>query len=767
MEEPTVLDAVKSLLRDWRKLPDLLKQIAQTRSAKPPLSADLSTAPQEVSTTTPVSETQAREAGLKTDTLDHSAQQKIPLPAPPAEAVAQPLATPQRLSRAERLSLLSSLSALIVALFAQASLEPPHPNATLGAVLYAMAAALLIFSSFKSLLSLPPLSDTTAEECNFRLHLPAFGAALVSAILAFLTFGGGQFNTLNLLLWGVAIYLTVRAFYPLSILPFNGLRAALVAWQKGEWQVRITRWTLLMFATALILLFFRFYRLAEVPPEMVSDHAEKLLDVADVLDGQWHIFFPRNTGREAFQMFLTAAMATLFGTGLSFLSLKLGTAIAGLVTLPYLYLLGKEIANRRVGWIAMTLAGVSYWLNVITRVGLRFSLYPLFVAPTLYYLIRALRRPNATDFILCGLFLGLGLHGYSPFRIVPLVVLIAIALALLHRATPQRRRDLLIGLMIVGIVSVIVFLPLLRYTLENPEMFFYRSLTRFTDLEKPLDRPAVEIFFNNLWKAMIMTFWNNGGVWVVSIPGRPALSVVSAALFFIGSLLVLFRYLRRFEWVDLFLLVSIPLLMLPSILSLAFPDENPILNRTAGAIIPVFILAALGLETLIRPFESAFRSGWRHSMGWLIAFALLALSMIQDYDLVFRQYQTLYAQSAWNTSQMGKVIQTFASTIGTADTAWVIAYPHWVDTRLVGINAGFPRKDYAIWPDQLTETLVFEGPKLFIVKPEDSAGLEALQQLYPSGSWQLQRSPYEGKDFYLYFVPPADLILPEAIHPEP
>jgi len=39
--------------------------------------------------------------------------------------------------------------------------------------------------------------------------------------------------------------------------------------------------------------------------------------------------------------------------------------------------------------------------------------------------------------------------------------------------------------------------------------------------------------------------------------------------------LVIVRYIRKRDWVDLFLLVSIPLLMMPSILSLAFPEENP------------------------------------------------------------------------------------------------------------------------------------------------------------------------------------------------
>jgi hypothetical protein len=174
------------------------------------------------------------------------------------------------------------------------------------------------------------------------------------------------------------------------------------------WNIRITRWTLVLLVALGAVIFFRLYRLDEVPPEMVSDHAEKLLDILDVLNGQTSIFFPRNTGREAIQMYLSAAVIQIFGTGYSFLSMKIGTAIAGLVTLPFIYMLGKEIGNRRAGLLAMVFAGIAYWPNVITRVALRFTFYPLFVAPALYFLIRGLRRSNRNDFILAGLALGIG-----------------------------------------------------------------------------------------------------------------------------------------------------------------------------------------------------------------------------------------------------------------------------------------------------------------------------------------------------------------------
>jgi hypothetical protein len=78
-----------------------------------------------------------------------------------------------------------------------------------------------------------------------------------------------------------------------------------------------------------------------------------------------------------------------------------------------------------------------------------------------------------------------------------------------------------------------------------------------------------------------MFFWDNGKIWAHSVMNRPALDLVSAALFLPGVTLMLARYGRQRDWRDIFLILSIPLLMMPSILSLAFPQENPSLTAPA------------------------------------------------------------------------------------------------------------------------------------------------------------------------------------------
>jgi len=646
-----------------------------------------------------------------------------------------------------------SIAAITSALAAQISLEPgPDRTWGIGMGLYILSTAFAVWGNIKGEWSLPnfPSVRKRIDDLQVRWIYLAVGGFL--SLLAFLTLGGNRFTLINFILWISAILIVALGFWKQDDGTSNSLWKRLVDWNGDQkWSLRVSTWSILLFLSAGIIIFFRFYQFASVPPEMVSDHAEKILDIWDVLNGQLGIFFPRNTGREGFQMYLTAFVIKVFGTGYSFISLKIGTILAGLAALPFIYLLGKEIANKRAALFAVLFAGIAYWPNVISRVGLRFSIYPLFVAPTLYFLIRGIRQSRRNDFILAGLFLGLGLHGYTPFRIVPFVILVAVGLYLIHAQSKGYRKQTILFLLILIVVSLMVFLPLLRYWLENPEMFSYRAFTRLGNIESPLPGPAGLILINNIWNAMTMFFWSNGEIWPVSIPHRPALDVLSAALFFLGMILLAVRYVRKRQWLDIFLILSVPLLMLPSILSLAFPSENPTLNRTAGALVPVFLIIGISLEGFVSGFNLRISGTLNKAVIWAVGLLFFLWAGYQNFDLVFNQYQQNYRQSSWNTSEIGGVIRDFTDSIGQQKNAFVVAYPHWVDTRLVGINAGFPTRDFAIWPEDFSKTLNSPGSKMFIVKIDDLESLAKLREIYPDGIVQRFESFDDNKDFFQFF----------------
>ena len=647
-----------------------------------------------------------------------------------------------------------SLLAFFLALIGQYTFEPPTTTSPLGNALYIAAFGLLGWAIYRGEWNLEsykpssqgntPFIQGTDTSVLIRIVGLFIGAILMS--VGFASFNDNLFTLSNVLIWFFAILFIVG-----SLWEYKG--GSLF----GRLKIRFNGWTLLLIAFTALILFFRFYQTTSVPAEPFSDHAEKLLDVYDVSQGIFHIFFPRNTGREAIQMYWTLLISNVFGTGLSYLSLKLGTAILGFLTLPFIYLLGKEIGGKRVGFFAFVMAGIGYWPNVISRVGLRFPLYPLFAAPTLLFLIRGLRTRNRNDFILSGLFLGLGLHGYSPMRIVPLVVIAAFVIYWLHGHSKGARKILPAWLTVVGLVSLVVFLPLLRYWYDDPTIFDYRAMTRMSGIEQPLSGPAYQIFFSNVWKALKMFNFDDGEIWVNSVPHRPALGVIAAALFALGMILVIVRYIRKRHWLDLFLLVSIPILQMPSTLSLAFPGENPALNRSGGAYIPAFVIGAMALDGLLTSFG---RGKTRSILSWSLAGLLLLISVNQNYDLVFNTYADSFKQGSWNSSDMGAVISQFKRDYGRTDTVWIVPYPYWVDTRLPAVWAGIPNRDMAMWRDDLPTTLELTGPKLFIVRAnlEDPSGndtetLDVLKALYPNGQQRLFDSDVPGHDFWIYFVP--------------
>lgn len=642
-------------------------------------------------------------------------------------------------------------TAVIAALLAQSMFEPPARHLEIGLALYLLAAVLAVWAFWQGEWKLAWRPEDADEPmrlpamANWRLFM--LGGSVLLLLLGFAFFKDNHFTA-----WNVALWLSSLALGIISLLPIEKGKSRQRLDQPAD--IRVSGWMLLVIAVLAFSALYRFVDLSSIPGEPFSDHAEKLLDVSDVLGGARPVYFVRNTGREAFQMYLTAFVATFFGTGLSFMSLKLGTALCGFLTLPFIYLTGKEAGNRWVGLFAMLMAGVAYWPNVISRVGLRFPIYPLFAAPMLYFLLRGLRTRKLQDFILSGIFLGVGLHGYSPARFLPFVVLAAIGIYMLHRQSKGNRVQTMMGLYALAFVSLIVFVPLLRYWFDNPDWFSYRAMTRLTDVERAIPMPVWQVFFSNLWKAWVMFWWDNGNIWVHSIPGRPALDAVTGGLYFLGTVLVAARYVRQRHWLDLFLLVSVPLLMMPSILSLAFPEENPSLNRTGAAIVPVFIIAAIGLEGFLRAINERFKATpLRKWPTFIIGLYLVMLISMQNYTLVFDTYKTQFLGGAWNTSQIGKVVYGFATSIGSYDTAYVIPYRHWVDTRLVGIQAGFSGRDYALPMEQIALTTTELRPKMFIFRPDDQDTYVELLRVYPNGNVSRYTSGFEGKDFMIYFVP--------------
>jgi hypothetical protein len=138
----------------------------------------------------------------------------------------------------------------------------------------------------------------------------------------------------------------------------------------------------------------------------------------------------------------------------------------------------------------------------------------------------------------------------------------------------------------------------------------------------------------------------------------------------------------------------------------------------------------------------------------ILVMVLFSWSAGNNFRLVFDQYYTIYRASSWNTSEIGRVAALFIESMGTPETTYVVGYPHWVDSRLVAINAGYPGKDFAIFPEQIPDTTLNPNAKMFFLSINDTENADLLKSTYDNGVLTLYDSEVENKDFMVFFVPP-------------
>ncbi len=646
----------------------------------------------------------------------------------------------------------AALLALGLAVVAQVDLSQ-RVSALDGLILYAVA----VFLFVKVLASVPMLRSVIARPLapplTFEWRLSGY-VALALGALTFLTAGGNTVRPLTVVYWLGAIAAT---FHAAGVWPdLRSWWAAVKRWRSAPpaaLSFRVPWLALVVLGIVLLAAFYRYYRLDVLPPEMTSDHAEKLYDVQDLVDGLRPWFFPRNTGREPMQFYLTLPVATL--RGVDYLDLKLMTAFISTLGVLWCFLFARQFFGSAVALLAAFLMAVAQWDVEIARVGLRFPFGASFSALCLYLLFRVLRYGRRRDFLVLGLGLGIGLYGYTPFRTVVLFVALAFALTLILRWRDglAARLDLIRNGALCYLMTAVVFLPLARYMVDVPSSFWERSASRLVTDSTPGSSPAL-VFLSNLKNAALMFNWQGDVVWVNHIPNAPFLDPLTGALFLLGVVYAVVRLVRDREWLYAYLLLALPVLTLSSTAAIAFPGENPSVVRAGPAIPVVFLLAALPLALTARYLRTRLPTPTGTILATGLVGVALGVAATVNYGNYFVTYAEQYPRAAINSSEMGQVVRGFATSTGDYSTAYHIAWPHWADTRTIGIAAGQPRWNNALLsPDAVQRAAAGPTPQLYLLHPDDQASLALLRTLRPEGHATVYQSHTPGKDFVVYLVP--------------
>ncbi len=564
--------------------------------------------------------------------------------------------------------------------------------------------------------------------------------AIAGAVATWLLTAGAVYRTTGVLTWIASVGCWLAAWWP--------RRMDVPAEEKPRTPEGRRFWRYGALAAILVVgAWFLFYDLSGTPGNPTSDHAEKLSDVLDLVHGERPIFFIRNTGREPFQFYWTWALMQIFGLPLTYLTLKIGTALIGLAAIPLLYLLGREMGGPPLGLATAALASWSQWPVSLARQGLR---YPLGVLPTvavLWALLRWLRRGDRASVLWVGVAVGLGLHGYISFRVVPLLIPVAVLIALTDRRLRGKRLGVLGDGLLMAFTAVLVALPLLHYMTDRPDQFWYRAATRAGNLERTIGAEPLVIFGKNLWNMLLAFGWKGASTWVVVRQYEPFLDAATAALATAGIVLLAARLIRgSLRWP----LVAIGLfvLTLPSTLSLSFPEENPSINRSGTAIPAVFLVAALAVVALVPR---------RRGPGRIAAVAVLAglllFSIALNYRHYFVDFRDSYDLSVDHAIPMAGVLEQYRNKGVPLRQMYLLYSDYWVDGRNIGFELGDPSwATTQIFPTGELPPPTAARPLVFL-HTQGAPILAELQKRYPGGNDSVVRQTPSERSFAVYYVP--------------
>lgn len=198
---------------------------------------------------------------------------------------------------------------------------------------------------------------------------------------------------------------------------------------------------------------------------------------------------------------------------------------------------------------------------LFSRYGFSAILAPLFVAASLLFLARALRRGRPREFLLSGLLTGAGLYTYPAFRLFALAMGPALILSLARRILAGRWDwRIFLGHCALWLLAVLaVYAPMARYAVDKPDGYWDRVDTLSGEAEETLGPDA-------LWKgfrqALFILNWQ-GDSWL--FPLGPEGDSITAALYILGLVAAFTAWLagRREVWG--YVLIGFLLLLVPAI----------------------------------------------------------------------------------------------------------------------------------------------------------------------------------------------------------
>ena len=596
-------------------------------------------------------------------------------------------------------------------------------------------------------LTLPKLADIPSQRWLVF-------AGLLLSLLAQRMATGGQRPFITLPLWLIAILITTYALWQPTD-PAETRAYAIRPYPSAP---------LLPIALFLTALLLRALALTSHPFILNGSEASIGLDALNVARGNLtNPFATAWLTNPTLPAFILSLPIRLLGP--SVLSVRLLSPLVGAATVVAVYAIGRRLWNERVGLVAAVLLAGSHYHLHFSRLGLTNIWDPLLTLLALGFIALAWERQNRLGWLLAGTAVGFNAYFYTSSHLLPLMLLPLMLLAGWHdRAGLWRQRGHILAAVLLALV---IALPQMVYANSNWQIFMERAnvLGILANQSGWLAQEAARtgqsqsaIFAQQFWQAAL-GYTATLDTSPSYRPMVPLIGFVPSVLLVVGVITAVFNF-RQLRHQLLLIWVAVTVIFAGALL-----DNPPNAHRLLIALPALMLLTAVGLNqllTLLWPTHSQFSiPNSQFSIlnpQFLILLLLLLLLTVRDLTFYFGTYRTATPPTfADRNTEIADEMADYLNTLGGDWTAYFYGSPSmYVSFPTIPFLAREFTAGTNLY-DVDTDALSLPPPatphRVFIVLPERSGEISAIQAQFPDGNMEFIEGAYATPLFFVYEVP--------------
>lgn len=295
--------------------------------------------------------------------------------------------------------------------------------------------------------------------------------------------------------------------------------------------------------------------------------------------------------------------------------LKLFSAIVGVLGIPSIYFLGKEILNKKVGLLAAFLTTFNYFHIYYSQEGRMYSLLFLTSCLSAVYLLKFIKEANYKHMLLFAVFSSLMSYSHF-FGVFMLISFYSIILFYIIKSEDRLNR---IKLAIAsGLLTIILYIPAIIVVLSNQKRdSFWIESPKF----KTFDKMLGEFFgYNTTLKAVVLVIFGASVIYYFVRRKRKSIPALEAQK--INPVFVLL------VWIFGTIIIS---------LVYSFVSLPIVVSRYFIGILPaIFILLAI----LISNFKVKYLE-----LAFVLIFAFFSIKALIDKSFYTGYYKTQFRES--------------------------------------------------------------------------------------------------------------------------